>query len=343
MSTPAPTGRRIALVAAALAVAFSAGCGGDDKEADKPVDVPGADSRPVTGEFKQALELAGRPKAGQFPPTGGRTLREFADTLDGQIKIGQATSVFTEGENRFAFGLIDEANKLIYAPTALYVADSPKGKARGPFVAPASSLVVDPEFRSAASAKESDTIAAIYAAQIPLRTPKASVVAVTTAQGKFYGAALSIKVEEKSPVTDVGSPAPNVDTDTRATVGGSEERLCTRKPMDSMHSKSLKEVYGKKPVALVMATPAFCESRVCGPVVDIAAQLQREYGDRMEFIHQEVFVNNQPEGDLRAPLKAFGLRTEPWLFTLDGSGRVAARLEGSFGANEFREAVESAL
>ncbi|MBA3436711.1 MAG: hypothetical protein H0U14_01795, partial [Thermoleophilaceae bacterium] len=43
------------------------------------------------------------------------------------------------------------------------------------------------------------------------------------------------------------------------------------------------------------------------------------------------------------PLEAFRLRTEPWLFTIDADGRVAARLEGSFGTDEFREAVEAAL
>ena len=46
---------------------------------------------------------------------------------------------------------------------------------------------------------------------------------------------------------------------------------------------------------------------------------------------------------LREPLRRFGLRTEPWLFTVGADGRVAARLEGSFGNRAFREAVEAAL
>jgi hypothetical protein len=78
-------------------------------------------------------------------------------------------------------------------------------------------------------------------------------------------------------------------------------------------------------------------------VVDIAAQMKAEYGDRMEFIHQEVYVDNEIDKGLRPPLEAFRLRTEPWLFTIDADGRVAARLEGSFGTDEFREAVEAAL
>ena len=49
------------------------------------------------------------------------------------------------------------------------------------------------------------------------------------------------------------------------------------------------------------------------------------------------------EKGLREPLRRFGLQSEPWLFTFDADGRVAARLEGSFGTESFREAVEAAL
>ena len=54
-------------------------------------------------------------------------------------------------------------------------------------------------------------------------------------------------------------------------------------------------------------------------------------------------MDNRPDQGFRPPLQAFGLLTEPWLFTIDSDGRVAARLEGSFGIAEFREAVEAAL
>jgi hypothetical protein len=63
----------------------------------------------------------------------------------------------------------------------------------------------------------------------------------------------------------------------------------------------------------------------------------------MAFIHQEVYRDNQVDKGLRAPLKAFHLETEPWLFTIGRDGRIAARLEGSFGLKEFRRAVRAAL
>jgi len=107
-----------------------------------------------------------------------------------------------------------------------------------------------------------------------------------------------------------------------ATARGDIESIDTRVPPDDMHAVNFKDVVGKKPVALIMATPQLCESRVCGPVVDIAQQLKAKYGDRMEFIHQEVFVDNRAEGRLRPPLRAFRLRTEPWPFTVDRDGKV---------------------
>lgn len=110
-----------------------------------------------------------------------------------------------------------------------------------------------------------------------------------------------------------------------------------------MHDVDFADVVGKRPVALLFATPRLCETRVCGPVVDIGAQLEKEYGDRIEFIHQEVFVDNEIKKGLRPPLEAFNLRTEPWLFAIAADGRVAARLEGSFGNEAFKRAIEAAL
>jgi hypothetical protein len=110
-----------------------------------------------------------------------------------------------------------------------------------------------------------------------------------------------------------------------------------------MHEENFADVLGEKPVVLLMATPALCQTRVCGPVTDIAAQLQEEYGDRATSIHQEVYEDNDVSKGLREPLRRFGLETEPWLFTIGADGRVAARLERSFGNGAFREAVEAAL
>jgi hypothetical protein len=114
-------------------------------------------------------------------------------------------------------------------------------------------------------------------------------------------------------------------------------------PPSDMHRESFDQVIGKKPIALLFATPQLCQSRVCGPVTDIALQMKAKYGDRIEFIHQEVYDENNPQKGLRESLRQFRLRTEPWLFVVDGNGRITARLEGSFGINAFEDALKTAL
>jgi len=134
-----------------------------------------------------------------------------------------------------------------------------------------------------------------------------------------------------------------VATDTLASVKGNEKLLDTRVPPSDMHKDSFDQLLGKKPVALLFSTPQLCQSRVCGPVTDVAMQLESKYRDRIDFIHQEVYVDNDTNKGLRQPLRAFNLPTEPWLFVVDASGKITARLEGSFGLTAFENALKTAL
>jgi hypothetical protein len=106
---------------------------------------------------------------------------------------------------------------------------------------------------------------------------------------------------------------------------------------------SFNQALGKRPIALLFSTPELCTSRVCGPVTDIIVQLQHEFGNRIAFIHQEIYVDNQPSKGLRPQLAAFHIETEPWLFTINPKGVIAARVEGAFGIEEARQALEAAL
>jgi hypothetical protein len=329
--------RRLAITS--LLALTLAGCGGDTKQEESS---KGTDD--LAGvEFGDAIRAARSVEAADLPATRGRTLQQIAGRLPA-IQLGLATSVFTPGANRLAFGMLDQANTFVYGETGIYVARTPDGKALGPFPAPADPLVVEPPFRSRGAADPAGEIAAIYHARVELpRAGRWYVLAVTRSQGKMFGASSMIDVTRDDPIPAVGEQPPRVQTETLASAGGDIEAIDTRVPPSDMHETDFRDVLGEKPVALIFATPRLCQTRVCGPVVDIAAQMKDEYGDRMEFIHQEVYVDNEVSKGLRPPLEAFGLQTEPWLFTIDADGRVAARLEGSFGIDEFREAVEAAL
>jgi hypothetical protein len=332
---------RPTLVAAACAGLFAlTGCGASGDSGGGGASSFNATSAPVS----PAVAAAEHPTVADFPRADGRTLQQLADTLTPGPQVGLATSVYTQGMNRLAFGMIDAKGGYLYDRTAIYVATSPNARAQGPFLAPADSLQVRPAFRSQTSAGDPDSVQAIYHTNVRLpRTGEWYVLAVTRVGSKLMGATTQFKVARSSPIPAVGQPAPRVDTPTLASVGGDVAKIDTRVPPDQMHAVSFRDVVGRRPVMLLFATPALCQSRVCGPVTDIAAQLQAAYGKQVAFIHNEVYNDNDPNKGLRPQLVAYHLTTEPWLFAVNREGRVVARLQGAFGIEEFRAAVQAAM
>jgi hypothetical protein len=330
-----------ALLSALLAVA---GCGGDDGDGSAdPV------SRvPAEGGLQERVRAAASPAESDFPSAEGKTLSELAEEVKGGglVEAGLATSVFTVGDARVAFGVIDDQGQFVYGKTAIYAARAPGRPAQGPFLAPADVLVTEGRYRSRQAAEETDPFAAVYQAQVPFdKKGKWSILTITERDGAWVAAPFEVQVrtEQADEIPDVGEPAPKVETDTLESAKGDVEKIDTRVPPSDMHEASFDDVVGSKPVALLFATPQLCQSRVCGPVTDVALQLKAKYGDRMEFIHQEVYVDNDPAAGLRDPLQQFRLPTEPWLFVVDEDGKITARLEGSFGLTAFEDAVKTAL
>ena len=319
------------------------GCGGGDASSDS-----GVEQVPAAGGLREQIRAAQDVDTAAFPAAEGRTLDEVATEIrgGGTVEVGLASSVFTVGPNRLAFGVIDDQGQFVYGPTAVYVAPTPESRAQGPIAAPADVLMTEARYRSRQAAEETDPFAAVYHAQVPFRRKGSYSILVVTRRGDTYVAApaqVQVRTKQADPIPDVGEPAPKVATDTLESVKGNRDLLDTRTPPSEMHEQSFDQVVGSKPVALLFATPQLCQSRVCGPVTDVAVQLQAEYGDRMEFIHQEVYVDNDPNAGLRDPLEAFKLPTEPWLFVVDANGRISARLEGSFGLTAFENAIKTAL
>jgi hypothetical protein len=330
-------------VLAALLAGALVGCGDDGGSSADPV------SRvPEEGGLQENVRAASQPDESTFPTADGKTLNDLAAEVKGggSTEVGLATSVFTVGEDRLAFGMIDDQGQFVYGPTAVYLAPTPDQPAEGPFLAPADVLITEGRYRSRQAAEETDPFAAVYQADVRFDQKGSWAVLVVTQTGNTFVAApanVEVSTKKADTIPDVGEAAPKVATDTLASVGGNEDMLDTRTPPSDMHEQSLDKVLGKKPVALLFSTPQLCQSRVCGPVTDIAVELKAKYGDRIEFIHQEVYVDNDPNQGLREPLQAFRLRTEPWLFVIGKDGKITKRLEGSFGQKAFEDALNTAL
>jgi hypothetical protein len=319
------------IAAALLACALLAGCGGDDDES-------GTRPPPVA-----------QPE--DFPSAQGKTLGDLRSELGrGGPVLAPSVSQLTTGDNRFGFGLFDRSRaQIANAAMAVYVAPAGGGPASGPYPARYESLDVKPQFQSRQTASDPNAAKSVYVADIPFRKAGLyDVLGIARLDDRLVAATsaapgLQVVKAGDDPIPSLGDAAPRIHTPTEAEVGGDLASIDTRLPPSSMHQNDFADVAGKKPVVLLFATPQLCQSRVCGPVVDIAEQVKADLGDDdVEFIHMEVFRDNDIAKGLRPQLNAYNLRTEPWLFAVDRKGNVAARLEGAFSAGELQAAVKRA-
>ena len=306
-----------------LAVA-AAGCGdsGDDEEAAPP---------PA--------------KAEDFPAAGGKTIAQLREGLEAGPVLASSVSLLEPGVNRFGFGLFDRARKqIVDAPAAVYVAPVKGGPARGPFPARYESLEVKPQFQSEGVKADPDSATSVYVSEVKFPNPgDYEVLGLVQLDNTLVAAErTAVRVVKDANTPEPGDPAIKVETPTKADVGGDLSQIDTRVPPSSMHDASLADVLGKKPVMLIFATPALCQSRVCGPVVDIAEQVKASYEGDAEFIHMEIYNDNELDKGFREQVLAWKLPTEPWVFTIDAQGKVAARLEGAFSARELEAALAKA-
>ena len=326
--------RRIAaIVAAAALAAGAAACGEDDAGEATPPEPPTAE-------------------AADFPkPASGQSLADLrADLPEESLVLAPSVSVLESGErNRVGFGLFDASRRQISdAQVAVYFQPVGGGEVRGPYPARYESLEVAPQFQSEGTLSDPDSATVVYVADVPFERPGRYEALGVVSVGDDLLAATSagppVTVSKDSPVPDVGEPAPRISTPTVASVGGAIEEIDTRVPTaPELHEADFADVAGKKPAVLLFATPALCLSRVCGPVVDVALQVRAEReDDEVEFIHQEIYEDNELEAGFREQVRAFDLPTEPWLFTVDREGKVAARIEGAFSAGELERAIDAA-
>jgi hypothetical protein len=281
-----------------------------------------------------------------FPSaTGKATLHDLVTGLPQKLTLAPSVSRLDAGVSRFGFGLFDRGNKPVNgAQVAVYTASASQADVRGPYPARFDALAVKAQFRSRTTADDPGTATGVYTVRLPVPRGQRTIIALVRVGGRLQattGILVNVGVPGGPP--RVGQRAIRVHTPTVASVGGKVSKIDTRVPPDGMHSVDLANVLGRKPVLLVFATPALCQSRTCGPIVDEAEQLRSQYGSRMAFIHMEVYKDNQIQKGYRPQLKAWHAQSEPWVFAIDRHGRIAAELEGAASIRELRGAIEQAL
>jgi len=338
-----------------------AACGSDSGTEASTAAAPGsAESRPA-------------PPESAFPSAAKRTLRQVLKAADAPLEelgVDPAAEVFYRGENRYPFGVFDrDQGEVTDAEVALYFAKVPEPKrgaqsksgnrgqeakaekqaldqpALGPFPAAIESLATKPAFRAESTSEDAEAARVVYSAQLDFpREGGWRLAAIVKEDGELRGGLLpSVEVGEFHRVPRVGQRAPVIHTPTAQDVGGDLSKITTRVPPDTQNKVDYAEVLGKEPIVLLFATPQFCQSRVCGPVVDVAEQVKSEYGDEAAFIHMEIYNDNDPARGVRPQVRAFHLPSEPYLFAIDRRGVVKDAIEGAFGLKLMHEAVDKAI
>jgi hypothetical protein len=98
------------------------------------------------------------------------------------------------------------------------------------------------------------------------------------------------------------------------------------------------------PFVVTFATPAFCQSRTCGPVVDVVdAVRERLARTPVRFIHVEIYAGNDPAKGENRWVREWRLPTEPWTFLVGRDGRIKDRIEGAFSIQELERDVRARL
>jgi len=302
---------------------LAAGCGSSSEESSRPA-----------------------PSAAEFPAAKGKTIAQLlkaSGAKPAKVVIAPAAQAFDAGANRYPFGVFTRGNEQVDdADVALYFArDEDKGRVIGPLPAQVTSLEVKPAYRAAG--EDPDEAKNVYVVPKVDFDRKGPWVAIAMLKGKdgLEASRVPSPVVGGGAVPQVGEKAPSIHTPTAAEVGGDLAKIDTRVPHDQMHKVDFADVVGKEPIVLVFATPALCQSRVCGPVVDVAQQVADEYKGKADFIHMEVYNDNDIAKGIRPQLEAFNLETEPWTFLIDRDGVIRDRLEGAYGVPELEAAMRS--
>jgi hypothetical protein len=249
----------------------------------------------------------------------------------------QASSELALGRNRFALGLVDSANQPQTTGTVqleffkLAADGTGEKKSEAPAV-----------FRSVGGASKG-----VWVAQTDFKETGSWGAQVTLNQPDTAArvARMNFDVREKFSAPGYGDPAVRSASVTAADVGGDLSRICTNQPPCELHSLSIARALegGQKPLVAAFATPPQCTSATCGPELDAVLQLNKIYGDRVNFIHVEIYEYPFDGQKVAKTVDEWKLPSDPWIFVVDRGGVVRDRFEGAAPAEEIEPAIKAVL
>lgn len=157
--------------------------------------------------------------------------------------------------------------------------------------------------------------------------------------GQQHTVRLAFEVKATSATPAIGAPAPASRTVVAATPDEAQA-ICSARPVDQYHRLSIADALAeRKPLLVLFATPAFCESLTCGPSLEVVRTVAAPHGTRLNVVHVEIYENGQPP-NVVAAVGEWNLPSEPWVFVVGADGTVADKFEGSITVEELAPAVD---
>ena len=155
-------------------------------------------------------------------------------------------------------------------------------------------------------------------------------------------------VQERTLEPRIGDPAPRTTQLILRDVDDVREIDSSIEPNPALHELTVAEALDSgRPTVVAFATPAFCQTRFCGPVVEqVVTPIWERHGDRVDVLHIEPFDLAEVRAGRPVPVPAmaeWGLQSEPWVFVIDADGRVAAKFEGIMSLDEVSAVLDQLL
>ncbi len=250
------------------------------------------------------------------------------------VAIVPGTSDYGPGRNRVSFLIVDKQSRLVERPTArVWIA---RGLRQKPFAEAVARL----EPIGVPGGVQADA-QSIYVAH--LRTPAAGTywVLAEPVGGRRIQALGNIVVKAAPDAPAVGARA--IASRNPTVAGGRDPKtITTARPPDTelLQVSVAQALAAKRPFVVVFATPLYCQSRTCGPVVQVVQSVGKRWsGKGVDFIHVEIYAGNDPAKGTNRWVNEWHLRSEPFTFVVDRTGVIRTKLEGAFSPGELEAAV----
>ncbi|MBI2919364.1 MAG: hypothetical protein HYY01_15435 [Chloroflexi bacterium] len=277
--------------------------------------------------------------------------------LTPQVSVLPAQSEVIVGDRRFTFGLVASDGGLIEGAQVHARFYRPGAGARpelaGVAEAPFRQVVGHtPHRHEGGDIHLHDEVKGVYVTnELTFDRPGQWRVDLSvTESGQYVSkqASLAFAVRQSSQTLKVGEKVPASRNPTARDAKDLAEITTHVPPVPGLYQLTVAEAIQRgKPFVVAFATPGFCQSRMCGPVTDVVADVYQQYQGRLDFIHIEPYdlgvLRNEGRLELSAVTEEWRLPSEPWVFVVDATGRVAARFEGLVTVQELAAAIDLEL